>query len=390
MTIVRPIHTDSSPLTRGKRHRNLCRWLQDRLIPAHAGKTLEKTLAREPSGAHPRSRGENLIASSSMRHRSGSSPLTRGKPRGLRRSCGQRRLIPAHAGKTRPLVRPDQAVRAHPRSRGENRRTRYRMSSRGGSSPLTRGKRLSSLSLWGPLGLIPAHAGKTHTYWHRVGPRSAHPRSRGENRGLTAWSTAAAGSSPLTRGKQPFSARCSRIAGLIPAHAGKTSLAWTGGCPRWAHPRSRGENTVKGELKFRDEGSSPLTRGKPVIIASKWAAGRLIPAHAGKTSIMRRAASRQRAHPRSRGENVWTTLRATGKPGSSPLTRGKLVVISASHFVNRLIPAHAGKTRRGRRGRGRPWAHPRSRGENVATDRLGQPPVGSSPLTRGKLARSCW
>ena len=262
MTIVRPIHTDSSPLTRGKRHRNLCRWLQDRLIPAHAGKTLEKTLAREPSGAHPRSRGENLIASSSMRHRSGSSPLTRGKPRGLRRSCGQRRLIPAHAGKTRPLVRPDQAVRAHPRSRGENRRTRYRMSSRGGSSPLTRGKRLSSLSLWGPLGLIPAHAGKTHTYWHRVGPRSAHPRSRGENRGLTAWSTAAAGSSPLTRGKQPFSARCSRIAGLIPAHAGKTALFCEVLADRGAHPRSRGENVAGVDWGLSEVGSSPLTRGK--------------------------------------------------------------------------------------------------------------------------------
>ena len=451
MTIVRPIHTDSSPLTRGKRHRNLCRWLQDRLIPAHAGKTLEKTLAREPSGAHPRSRGENLIASSSMRHRSGSSPLTRGKPDCLLLDEAQIRLIPAHAGKTSrssPVMRP---AAAHPRSRGENASIGPPRPSGPGSSPLTRGKQTHEIShelegrlipahagkttvLAKPVGssgahprsrgenayilapgrspvgsspltrgkpgidglvngggrLIPAHAGKTALFCEVLADRGAHPRSRGENVAGVDWGLSEVGSSPLTRGKQPFSARCSRIAGLIPAHAGKTSLAWTGGCPRWAHPRSRGENTVKGELKFRDEGSSPLTRGKPVIIASKWAAGRLIPAHAGKTSIMRRAASRQRAHPRSRGENVWTTLRATGKPGSSPLTRGKLVVISASHFVNRLIPAHAGKTRRGRRGRGRPWAHPRSRGENVATDRLGQPPVGSSPLTRGKLARSCW
>ena len=262
MTIVRPIHTDSSPLTRGKRIRLASTRSHFRLIPAHAGKTLEKTLAREPSGAHPRSRGENLIASSSMRHRSGSSPLTRGKPRGLRRSCGQRRLIPAHAGKTRPLVRPDQAVRAHPRSRGENRRTRYRMSSRGGSSPLTRGKRLSSLSLWGPLGLIPAHAGKTHTYWHRVGPRSAHPRSRGENSPAIPSLFRRSGSSPLTRGKPGIDGLVNGGGRLIPAHAGKTALFCEVLADRGAHPRSRGENVAGVDWGLSEVGSSPLTRGK--------------------------------------------------------------------------------------------------------------------------------
>ena len=255
-------HVGSSPLARGKRRRSPDGSAADRLIPAHAGKTLEKTLAREPSGAHPRSRGENLIASSSMRHRSGSSPLTRGKPRGLRRSCGQRRLIPAHAGKTRPLVRPDQAVRAHPRSRGENRRTRYRMSSRGGSSPLTRGKRLSSLSLWGPLGLIPAHAGKTHTYWHRVGPRSAHPRSRGENSPAIPSLFRRSGSSPLTRGKPGIDGLVNGGGRLIPAHAGKTALFCEVLADRGAHPRSRGENVAGVDWGLSEVGSSPLTRGK--------------------------------------------------------------------------------------------------------------------------------
>ena len=80
MTIVRPIHTDSSPLTRGKRIRLASTRSHFRLIPAHAGKTLEKTLAREPSGAHPRSRGENHAATDATRNIAGSSPLTRGKP----------------------------------------------------------------------------------------------------------------------------------------------------------------------------------------------------------------------------------------------------------------------------------------------------------------------
>ena len=199
--IFAPFLNGSSPLTRGKPDCLLLDEAQIRLIPAHAGKTRAPCACRTSPPAHPRSRGENPTYMGALTVAPGSSPLTRGKPRGLRRSCGQRRLIPAHAGKTRPLVRPDQAVRAHPRSRGENRRTRYRMSSRGGSSPLTRGKRLSSLSLWGPLGLIPAHAGKTHTYWHRVGPRSAHPRSRGENSPAIPSLFRRSGSSPLTRGK---------------------------------------------------------------------------------------------------------------------------------------------------------------------------------------------
>ena len=51
-------------------------------------------------GAHPRSRGENLLVAWGMPSMPGSSPLTRGKrphePGGQRLT----RLIPAHAGKT--------------------------------------------------------------------------------------------------------------------------------------------------------------------------------------------------------------------------------------------------------------------------------------------------
>ena len=49
----------------------------------------------------------------------------------------------------------------------------------------------------------------------------------------------------------------------------------------------------------------------------------LIPAHAGKTSIMRRTASLHRAHPRSRGENSESSEEGVSCAGSSPLTRGK-------------------------------------------------------------------
>ena len=91
--------------------------------------------------------------------------------------------------------------------------------------------------------LIPAHAGKTVSV---VGPRwgaGAHPRSRGENSGVTAVGVAAAGSSPLTRGKRVAMALDPDARGLIPAHAGKTVMASCIGRARGAHPRSRGENS---------------------------------------------------------------------------------------------------------------------------------------------------
>ena len=50
--------------------------------------------------------------------------------------------------------------------------------------------------------------------------------------------------------------------------------------------------------------------------------------------------------------------------GSSPLTRGKLAGGNADTFKSGLIPAHAGKTFAGCEGSQHPRAHPRSRGEN--------------------------
>ena len=50
-----------------------------------------------------------------------------------------------------------------------------------GSSPLTRGKQGLHERLFGCLGLIPAHAGKTNHVEGAPPMRGAHPRSRGEN-----------------------------------------------------------------------------------------------------------------------------------------------------------------------------------------------------------------
>ena len=174
--------------------------------------------------------------------RRGSSPLTRGKPVNDERAEGHGGLIPTHAGKTFGGALERCCARAHPRSRGENPPTRYTAPASRGSSPLTRGKHRSGSKATRWQRLIPAHAGKTRSARRRPhGPR-AHPRSRGENPLRTELRVKYTGSSPLTRGKRP--ARRGRLPGrrLIPAHAGKTRFRSFRSVPCPAHPRSRGEN----------------------------------------------------------------------------------------------------------------------------------------------------
>ena len=172
---------------------------------------------------------------------------------------------------------------------------------------------------------------------------------------------------------------------LIPAHAGKTCARASPGADPGAHPRSRGENIARERSAAHERGSSPLTRGKLHVGHLLTLYLGLIPAHAGKTSMLSRATTRATAHPRSRGENGTRSIVYTLRMGSSPLTRGKPRASRPRARRSGLIPAHAGKTSaRVTRGRA-PRAHPRSRGENTTPSLTNLALTGSSPLTRGKL-----
>ena len=130
----------SSPLTRGKPRPWRRSLRSGRLIPAHAGKTPDRNRPARHDRAHPRSRGENRPRRGPPRSRAGSSPLTRGKRHdgSCRRRCS--RLIPAHAGKTLNGQAITTWTKAHPRSRGENFLPVGQQGGTQGSSPLTRGK----------------------------------------------------------------------------------------------------------------------------------------------------------------------------------------------------------------------------------------------------------
>ena len=253
-----------------------------------------------------------------------------------------------------------------------------------GSSPLTRGK--PQRYYRGDLlpRLIPAHAGKTYGSHTRTVPSWAHPRSRGENASIDAKAAELGGSSPLTRGKRGLGGVPGVVDRLIPAHAGKTARP----CARlirWrAHPRSRGENIQTSSQTVKTSGSSPLTREKRRAGCIDGLVQRLIPAHAGKTDAARPERERAGAHPRSRGENRCFEDAPLGCRGSSPLTRGKQSYVPGFGALGGLIPAHAGKTLVGVSSHRVRRAHPRSRGENVSCAIVIIRVSGSSPLTRGK------
>ena len=152
------------------------------------------------------------------------------------------------------------------------------------------------------------------------------------------------GSSPLTRGKLTPRPAALALCGLIPAHAGKTSPHASMSRAMRAHPRSRGENNSQPRWYYARAGSSPLTRGKRGAPHRAEPGRRLIPAHAGKTTIPAVVVFTPEAHPRSRGENSHNSLIIVSLPGSSPLTRGKRTTCRSVRRIRGLIPAHAGKT----------------------------------------------
>ena len=215
----------SSPLARGKPRSSVRSGVTWGLIPARAGKTIGEVAEVVADGAHPRSRGENLQTWGGKISRKGSSPLARGKRKPTLPAARCRGLIPARAGKTRLCARRSSTAWAHPRSRGENSKLQAALNREVGSSPLARGKRRGRRGRARYAGLIPARAGKTSTRYLRDAGCGAHPRSRGENRRSCLICSMILGSSPLARGKPVRRRGDEGETGLIPARAGKTRFS---------------------------------------------------------------------------------------------------------------------------------------------------------------------
>ena len=171
--------------------------------------------------------------------------------------------------------------------------------------------------------------------------------------------------------------------GLIPARAGNTRLRCRSCRRGWAHPRSRGEHCGLLGLLFVGLGSSPLARGTPQAQAARHLCRGLIPARAGNTCRCGRARRWSWAHPRSRGEHMASATATSKTGGSSPLARGTRFQPRIQTARPGLIPARAGNTGVGVGSGAGSGAHPRSRGEHKYWGAHALTIPGSSPLARG-------
>ena len=270
----------------------------------------------------------------------------RGKPRELQHALCCVGLIPAHAGKTVSWVLLRLRRWAHPRACGENCDLRVWCGVFAGSSPRMRGKPWNSFLVMPKVGLIPAHAGKTHGKHAILQPSGAHPRACGENQLVRKHHGSNRGSSPRMRGKRRAWPLEDLPTGLIPAHAGKTPRLKQSGLWRLTHPRACGENPAARNARRRSLGSSPRMRGKHRGGARFLLSRRLIPAHAGKTECLYLLRGIPPAHPRACGENLASPGLSFQVPGSSPRMRGKRLRSRVAQGAWGLIPAHAGKTGR--------------------------------------------
>ena len=126
-------------------------------------------------------------------------------------------------------------------------------------------------------------------------------------------------------------------------------------------------------------------RGKLGLLPFRVPAARIIPAHAGQTRRSRWRCCRCPDHPRACGANFSNALHCSSGDGSSPRMRGKLMTKNNVLTEERIIPAHAGQTDASLVTLRRHPDHPRACGANLTSAFRGNINVGSSPRMRGKL-----
>ena len=211
---------------------------------------------------------------------------------------------------------------------------------------------------------IPARAGNTELAGHGAGAEAVHPRSRGEHPAPCPGSPLSPGSSPLARGTRSSAGGRRPPRRFIPARAGNTDPAPLPSGDAGVHPRSRGEHNPSIVGSFPLYGSSPLARGTRGSSTTGALDRRFIPARAGNTRGSSIRGALPAVHPRSRGEHAGVRRPVLRLSGSSPLARGTHRLPEGGREDPRFIPARAGNTRGGRRGRRRCPVHPRSRGEH--------------------------
>ena len=212
----------SSPRMRGTPRRPHRRFAHDGIIPAHAGNTCGGLRCTMSTRDHPRACGEHFNQLYLSAQKKGSSPRMRGTPYVAHEGACCRGIIPAHAGNTFTNLRLRKGTWDHPRACGEHRRARPRFAGQRGSSPRMRGTLISNWVGGFHRGIIPAHAGNTSRRNHNRRLYGDHPRACGEHADNSSMTFNSEGSSPRMRGTPQVGGVIVAVKGIIPAHAGNT------------------------------------------------------------------------------------------------------------------------------------------------------------------------
>ena len=134
-------------------------------------------------------------------------------------------ITPAHAGKRKSFRTVSISTWDHPRACGEKRRKTLLNCWRKGSPPRMRGKVMCDLSAVNLVRITPAHAGKSNITVSNVFPAGDHPRACGEKFGRLFCPRHHQGSPPRMRGKVYGMPTWEEPVGITPAHAGKSYVS---------------------------------------------------------------------------------------------------------------------------------------------------------------------
>ena len=228
-----------------------------------------------------------------------------------------------------------------------------------------RGKATTSSLPFPISGITPAYAGKSRTLLRCVLLRWDHPRVCGEK--------------CMSRCLHRLGAR------ITPAYAGKRS-AWPSVLRRQRdHPRVCGEKLPVRRAAAGRAGSPPRMRGKVAAISAYNAAPGITPAYAGKRVVKNMKNTAYRDHPRVCGEKLRKTAVSVRELGSPPRMRGKVGARGIFRFGPGITPAYAGKSHATVRCAESCWDHPRVCGEKIPKNRFRSGKRGSPPRMRGKV-----
>ena len=272
----------AGPRARGNLGQPSHRQPEEGPIPAGAGKPAAASDRRARARADPRGRGETTLGDIEPEHSAGRSPRARGNRLATSRGLRPLRPIPAGAGKPPRSRRRGASTWADPRGRGETSSAMTPFNPVDGRSPRARGNPAPARSTSRCRRPIPAGAGKP---WRRSAARAlerADPRGRGETLRARQTTSRPPGRSPRARGNHTYVMEWIARAGPIPAGAGKPGRRARRGLGAGADPRGRGETPSPSSDHPRSYGRSPRARGN---LQQRGSLGRLagpIPAGAGK------------------------------------------------------------------------------------------------------------